>query len=128
MGDRDQRAYADRWTAVLGIGSDVRIITRDQVARAKPDPDLFLAAAELLRVPISSSVVVGDSVWDMLAARRAGALGIGHREDMAGRSWNMRARIVSITIRPTCSAISMKSESEKRGNRALLALGRMPCG
>ena len=40
--------------AVLGIGSDVRIITRDQVARAKPDPDLFLAAAELLRVPISS--------------------------------------------------------------------------
>jgi len=63
--------------AVLGIGSDVRIITRDQVARAKPDPDLFLAAAELLNVPISSSVVVGDSVWDMLAARRAGALGVG---------------------------------------------------
>jgi HAD superfamily hydrolase (TIGR01509 family) len=62
---------------VLGVGSDVRIITRDQVTRAKPDPDLFLAAAELLRVPISSSVVVGDSVWDMLAARRAGALGIG---------------------------------------------------
>jgi HAD superfamily hydrolase (TIGR01509 family) len=63
--------------AALGIGSDVRIITRDQVARAKPDPDLFLAAAELLGVPISSSVVVGDSVWDMLAARRAGALGVG---------------------------------------------------
>src|SRR5208283_6247428 len=62
--------------AVLGIGSDVRIITRDQVARAKPDPDLF-RAAELLNVPISSSVVVGDSVWDMLAARPAGALGVG---------------------------------------------------
>jgi HAD superfamily hydrolase (TIGR01509 family) len=62
---------------ILGVGSDVPIITRDQVARAKPDPDLFLAAANLLRVPITSSMVVGDSVWDMLAARRAGALGVG---------------------------------------------------
>ena len=62
---------------VLGMGSDVPIITRDKVARAKPDPDVFLAAAELLDVPITSSVVVGDSVWDLLAARRAGALGVG---------------------------------------------------
>ena len=62
---------------VLGMGSDVPIITRDKVARAKPDPDVFLAAAELLNVPITSSVVVGDSVWDLLAARRAGALGVG---------------------------------------------------
>ena len=62
---------------VLGVGSDVPIITRDKVARAKPDPDVFLAAAELLNVPITSSVVVGDGVWDLLAARRAGALGVG---------------------------------------------------
>jgi phosphoglycolate phosphatase-like HAD superfamily hydrolase len=46
-------------------------------AHAKPDPDLFLAAAERLQVAISNSVVVGDSVWDLLAARRARALGIG---------------------------------------------------
>ena len=45
--------------------------------RAKPDPDLFLAAAERLKVPIASSIVVGDSVWDLLAARRAQALGVG---------------------------------------------------
>lgn len=63
--------------ATLGVGSDVPIITRDQVARAKPDPDVFLAAAKLLTVSITSSVVVGDSVWDMLAARRAGALAVG---------------------------------------------------
>jgi phosphoglycolate phosphatase-like HAD superfamily hydrolase len=62
---------------ILGVGPDVPVITRDQVARAKPDPDVFLAAAEQLRVPMSSSVVVGDSVWDLLAARRAGALGVG---------------------------------------------------
>ncbi|MGF1609297.1 MAG: HAD family hydrolase [Kiloniellales bacterium] len=44
---------------------------------AKPDPDLFLAAAAALGQPIASACVVGDSVWDMLAARRAGALGVG---------------------------------------------------
>jgi HAD superfamily hydrolase (TIGR01549 family) len=53
------------------------VVTRDQVKYAKPDPDLFLAAAERLGVPIETSSVVGDSVWDMLAARRARALGIG---------------------------------------------------
>jgi phosphoglycolate phosphatase-like HAD superfamily hydrolase len=47
------------------------------VAHAKPDPDLFLAAAERLGANIEDSVVVGDSVWDLLAARRARALGIG---------------------------------------------------
>lgn len=45
--------------------------------RAKPDPDLFIAAAARLGAPVSASVVVGDSVWDLLAARRAGALGVG---------------------------------------------------
>jgi HAD superfamily hydrolase (TIGR01509 family) len=61
----------------LGVGPGVPVVTRDQVGHAKPDPDLFLAAAERLRVPISDSVVVGDSVWDLLAARRARALGVG---------------------------------------------------
>jgi HAD superfamily hydrolase (TIGR01549 family) len=53
------------------------VVTRDQVRFAKPDPDLFLAAAERLGVPIEQASVVGDSVWDMLAARRARSLGIG---------------------------------------------------
>jgi len=61
----------------LGIGPSVPLITRDQVARAKPDPDLFLAAAARLGVSIEHSVVVGDSIWDLLAARRARALGVG---------------------------------------------------
>ena len=62
---------------MLGVGPEVTIITRDQVRYAKPDPDLFVAAAEGLGVSIESSVVVGDSVWDLLAARRARALGVG---------------------------------------------------
>jgi len=62
----------------LGVDFDkVPIVTRDQVRYAKPDPDLFLAAAQKLGVSIDTATVVGDSVWDMLAARRARALGIG---------------------------------------------------
>ena len=61
----------------LGLPPGVPVVTRDQVSHAKPDPDLFLAAAARLGVEISDSVVVGDSVWDLLAARRARALGVG---------------------------------------------------
>ena len=62
----------------LGVDrARVPVITRDLVKYAKPDPDLFLAAAEALGVPIEMSTVVGDAVWDMLAARRARSLGIG---------------------------------------------------
>ncbi len=60
-----------------GIPETPPVITRDQVVHAKPDPDLFLAAAAALDVDITHAVVVGDSVWDLLAARRAGALGVG---------------------------------------------------
>ena len=53
------------------------VVTRDQVKYAKPDPDLFIAAAERLGADIEDCVVVGDAIWDMLAARRARALGVG---------------------------------------------------
>ncbi len=62
----------------LGVDFDrVPIVTRDQVKYAKPDPDLFLAAAQRLGCDIETASVIGDSVWDMLASRRARALGIG---------------------------------------------------
>jgi HAD superfamily hydrolase (TIGR01509 family) len=64
--------------ASLGVDPDrIPVVTRDQVKYAKPDPDLFLAAAERLSAPIETSVVVGDSIWDMLAAVRCRALGVG---------------------------------------------------
>ena len=63
---------------VLGVDpARVPVVTRDQVKYAKPDPDLFLAAAERLAAPIETAVVVGDSIWDMLAAKRCRALGVG---------------------------------------------------
>lgn len=61
----------------LGVPEGVPVVTRDQVAHAKPDPDLFVEAARRLGVSVEDAVVVGDSVWDLLAARRARALGVG---------------------------------------------------
>jgi HAD superfamily hydrolase (TIGR01509 family) len=76
-------ATSGRWETAgpvietLGVPAGVPVVTRDQVLHAKPDPDLFQAAAERLGVNIEHSVVVGDSIWDLLAARRARALGVG---------------------------------------------------
>jgi HAD superfamily hydrolase (TIGR01509 family) len=62
---------------MLGIPPEVPVVTRDQVTHAKPEPDLSLTAAQRVAVDIASCIVVGDSVWDLLAARRARALGVG---------------------------------------------------
>src|SRR5687767_8671797 len=70
----------------LGIPEWVPIVTRDQVHYAKPDPDLFLAAADRIGVDAANAVVVGDSVWDLLAARRARALGVGLLSGGYGRA------------------------------------------
>ncbi|TBW33285.1 HAD family hydrolase [Siculibacillus lacustris] len=62
----------------LGVDtSQVPVVTRDQVKYAKPDPDLFMEAARRLGIPIEKCFVVGDAIWDMLAAQRARALGVG---------------------------------------------------
>jgi HAD superfamily hydrolase (TIGR01509 family) len=62
---------------LLEVPEGVPVVTRNEVERAKPDPDLFLAASERLGIDISNAIVVGDSIWDLLAARRARALGVG---------------------------------------------------
>jgi HAD superfamily hydrolase (TIGR01549 family) len=99
---------------MLGVPEGVPIVTRDLVEHAKPDPDLFLAAAERLGVDIERSVVVGDSVWDLLAARRARALGVGllsggYGEDELARAGayrvyqdpaDLRAHLDEVGVRP----------------------------
>ncbi len=72
-----RRETAEPALELLGVPASAPVITRDLVERAKPDPDLFLAAADALGVAIEDCIVVGDSVWDLLAARRARALGVG---------------------------------------------------
>lgn len=77
--------------AMLGLAEDTPMVTRDEVRWAKPDPDLFLAAADRLGVSPTSAMVVGDSIWDLLAARRAGALGVGLLSGGYGRDELERA-------------------------------------
>jgi len=76
---------------LLGLPESTPMVTRDLVRHAKPDPDLFLGAAALLGVDPRHTMVVGDSVWDLLAARRAGALSIGLQSGGYGREELERA-------------------------------------
>jgi phosphoglycolate phosphatase-like HAD superfamily hydrolase len=61
------------------------------VEKAKPSPDVFALAAQTLKVPISDCIVVGDSVWDLLAAGRKSALGVGVLSGGYGREELERA-------------------------------------
>ena len=76
---------------LLKLHENVPVITRDDVRFAKPDPDLFVAAGQRLKIPMSRCVIVGDSVWDLLAARRAFALSVGLLSGGYGREELERA-------------------------------------
>ena len=96
---------------LLDLPGDVPVVTRDLVERAKPDPHLFLAAAERLHIDPARAFVVGDSIWDLLAAQRAGALGIGLLSGGYGpRSCRPRAPTAFTRTRPTCWPISKRWE------------------
>lgn len=72
-----RRPEIDASLEALRVGPDTIVIERSDVARAKPEPDLFLACQQRLGVPAEECYVVGDAVWDLLAARRAGILSVG---------------------------------------------------
>ena len=72
-----RRPEIDRSLEALGIPAATVVVERGDVLRAKPEPDLFLACQERLGVAIADCYVVGDAVWDLLAARRAGMLSVG---------------------------------------------------
>jgi HAD superfamily hydrolase (TIGR01549 family) len=67
----------DASLAALAVPPETIVVDRGDVLRAKPEPDLFLRCQELLGVEIRDCYVVGDAVWDLLAARRAGMLSVG---------------------------------------------------
>jgi HAD superfamily hydrolase (TIGR01549 family) len=71
------REHAERFLRMLHIDPRLPVITGDEVSKAKPEPDLFLAAADRLDAKMENCMVVGDSVWDLLAAKRARAVGVG---------------------------------------------------
>jgi HAD superfamily hydrolase (TIGR01509 family) len=100
--------------ALLGLPEDTPMVTRDLVRHAKPDPDLFLAAAAVLEVDPRYTMVVGDSVWDLLAARRAGALGVGLMSGGYGREELERAGAYRVYADPA----EMLSRLDELGVRA----------
>jgi HAD superfamily hydrolase (TIGR01509 family) len=72
-----RRPEIDASLDALGVGSETVVVERGHVLRAKPEPDLFLACSERIGVPPEECYVVGDAVWDLLAARRARMLSVG---------------------------------------------------
>ena len=72
-----RRPEIDRSLEALGVPPEIPVVARGDVLRAKPEPDLFVACAERLEVAPEDCYVVGDAVWDLLAARRAGMLSVG---------------------------------------------------
>jgi len=72
-----RRPEIDASLAALGVGDETIVVERGDVLRAKPAPDLFLNCQQRLGVPAEECFVIGDAVWDLLAARRARMLSIG---------------------------------------------------
>lgn len=73
------RTQTKRLLKTLRISARTVVVTGDDVAKPKPAPDVFVMAANRLDVPIEHCIVVGDSIWDMLAAGRRRALAVGVR-------------------------------------------------
>lgn len=81
----------------LGIDPEkATVLTGDEVSQGKPEPDVFLAAAERLGVPIERVYVVGDSTWDLLGARRCHALGLGLKSGGVGEEELQRAGAIRV--------------------------------
>jgi HAD superfamily hydrolase (TIGR01509 family) len=85
------------------LGVDVvktTVLTSNEVEHGKPEPDVFLAAAQRLGIPIERVYVVGDSTWDLLGARRCHALGIGLQSGGVGEAELQRAGALHVFVDP----------------------------
>lgn len=61
------------------------IVTADDVANAKPHPEPILKALEMLCVTPSEAIYIGDSLYDVEAAQKAGVT-------MLGVTWGAKSR------------------------------------
>jgi HAD superfamily hydrolase (TIGR01509 family) len=70
---------------VLGLADDeIPSTNADDVDEAKPHPGIVEVALDRAGVTAAEAVFVGDSVWDMVAATRAGVAAIGVRSGGVG--------------------------------------------
>lgn len=63
--------------AALQLGDDTIVVKHGDVEASKPNPDMFQVCRKRLDVPAADCFIVGDAVWDLLAAKRAGMLAVG---------------------------------------------------
>jgi len=108
-----RRPEIDASLEALGVGEETVVVERGDVERAKPEPDLFLRCAERLGVTASDSYVIGDAVWDLLAARRAGMLSVGllsggYGEDELTRAGAFRVYRDAAELRQTLDEIGVR--------------------
>jgi HAD superfamily hydrolase (TIGR01509 family) len=92
----NQRPNINPSLKALGVTKDTVVVERGDVVRAKPEPDLFLECQERLGVEVKDCYVVGDAVWDLMAARRAGMLSIGLLSGGYGEDDLVRAGAVRV--------------------------------
>jgi HAD superfamily hydrolase (TIGR01549 family) len=63
----------ERLLQALDCDDAISVVTSaEDVEQAKPDPDIVIAALEKANIPAERAVMVGDAVWDIAAAARAG--------------------------------------------------------
>ena len=66
--------------AVLKVEDSISVVTSSEdVEQAKPAPDIVEVALARAAVDAADAVMIGDSVWDMKAAAKAGVTGVGVR-------------------------------------------------
>jgi HAD superfamily hydrolase (TIGR01509 family) len=107
-----RRPEIDASLEALGAGPETVVVERGDVGRAKPEPDLFLACAERLGIAPEECYVVGDAVWDLLAARRArmlsvGLLSGGYGEDELTRAGAFRVYRDAAELRETLDELGL---------------------
>jgi len=78
----------DEWTRFnrMGLGGYISaIVTSKEVQNRKPAPDVIIECARRLDVPAETCITIGDTIADILAARRAGSLAAavttGHEDE-----------------------------------------------
>jgi HAD superfamily hydrolase (TIGR01509 family) len=71
------RPVIDPSLQALGVGPETVVVEGKGELHGKPEPDLFLASRDRLGVEAGACIVVGDAVWDHVAARRAGMVSVG---------------------------------------------------
>jgi HAD superfamily hydrolase (TIGR01509 family) len=72
------RPIIDASLGAIGAGEDTVVVVEGTgTLQGKPEPDIFLESKRRLGVEAGECIVVGDAVWDHIAARRAGMVSVG---------------------------------------------------